>query len=473
MAKLSILKSSHWRKLLILPPILVGAALLAFMVRGRSGPEQVEIAEEVRTLRVIQVPMVDVVPRVVGYGTAQPADVWTAVAEVRGRVVEVHPELKAGAIIRQGDVILRIDPQEYEFQIAQLEAEIAQVRSQQAELKAEEANLRASIKIEKASLELAERDLERLESLSQTASVSESEVDEQRRAVLTQRQSVQSLQNSLRDLPARQEALTATLAARQASLERARLDLDRTVIKTPLDCRLRELAIEQGQVLVAGQVLFEAYGLDVMEVEAQLPIDQARNLMPKTGQTYSASLISSLEAMSIMRKIFDVSAIVRMRTGDFVVEWPGRFDRVREQLDTSTRTVQIVIAVDKPFDNVIPGTRPPLAPGMFCEVELRGKPQPDRIAIPRSAIRGDHVYVVNAENRLERRTIQIAFSQGGVACLESGLASGDKLVVSDPTPAIEGMLVDPVLDEQIAQATIADATAQARLEQEETEGTER
>ena len=163
----------HARRLLILPPVAIGAIVLGWMVRGRTDPESVPPAEVVRTLRVIEVPQVALVPRVLGYGTARAGDLWKAVAEVKGRVVEVNGELKAGAVLRQGDEALRIDPAEYELLIVQLQADIAQVEAQQTEQAALEENYQASLKIEEDSLALAQRDLARLQRLATSNTVTQ------------------------------------------------------------------------------------------------------------------------------------------------------------------------------------------------------------------------------------------------------------------------------------------------------------
>ncbi len=450
-SKLSLPGARNW---LAIFPVLLGIALFVLMKGRREEPVPQEIAEVARPLRVIEVPEVALVPRVLGYGTAQAGDVWTAVAEVRGRVVYIHPELKPGAILQSGEQVLQIDPAEYELQIAQLLAEISETRSQQAQLSAEEDNLRASLKIEQASLKLAESDLSRLESLATSSSVTESEVERQQREVLSQRQAIQTLLNALNVLPAQRASLAATVKARNANLQRAELDLDHTSITAPFDCRLSELSLEVGQFLSAGEVLFEAHGIDVTEIEAQVPINQARNLINSNGQP----LGHMDDAMKTMRQIFNVDVTVRLKSGDFQVSWPARFDRIREQLDLETRTIGIVVAVDKPYEGVIPGQRPPLAPGMFCEVEFRGQPRTGKIVIPRSAVRDGYVTLVNAENRLERRQVEIAFSQGDFTCVRSGLIPGETLVVSDPTPAVEGMLVVPTNDDETLQELIDVAT---------------
>ena len=71
------LQLSH--KLWILPPIFLGAGVLAFFVLTIQDPERKAVVEVARRLSVIQVPSVDVVPRALGYGTAQPGSVWRAV----------------------------------------------------------------------------------------------------------------------------------------------------------------------------------------------------------------------------------------------------------------------------------------------------------------------------------------------------------------------------------------------------------
>lgn len=447
------------RSLLVAAPIVAGVAIFIWMVRHRQAPARTPIAEAARPLRVIEAPLAALRPRAIGYGTARPADIWSAVAEVKGQVIATHPELNPGAVLKAGEVALRIDPTEVELLIAQQEAEIAQAEAQLAELDAQEKNLEASLEIERASLELAEADLARLRSLRGSNSVSEAEYERKAREVLLQQQTTQSLINSVNVLPAQRRSLQATLEARRAALERARLDLERTVVEVPFDCRLSDVQIEQGQFLAAGQQLFDAYGIDEVEVEAQFPISQVRPLLPPATEPVDLTD----DVMKTMRQIFDVEATVRLETGDLDVSWNARFDRIREQLDVQTQTVRIVVAVDNPFAKAIPGVRPPLTPGMFCEVELRAPPRTGQIVIPRRALHDGSVYLVDQQNRLRRRAVEVESVQGRLAVIKAGLDGGERLVVSDPTPAVEGMLVEPTIDDATATALIAEAEGSGRL----------
>jgi RND family efflux transporter MFP subunit len=447
------------RKALIVPPILAGIAVLIFVKSRNTGPAQEPPAEASRPLRVITVPHVTVVPRALGYGTAKPGDIWTAVAEVKGRVTFVHPELKAGAIIRGGTEVLRIDPTDYDLRVAGLKAEIAQIEAQQDELQAQESNIKNALQIEQRSLELAQQDLKRVEDLRTANATAEATLDEALRNVLRQQQTIQSLESQRNVLPAQRDALAAGLLAKEANLDQAKVDRDRTVLSAPFDCRLSDVALEVGQFLTAGQVLFEAYGAAVTEVEVQMPIDQVRRLLTPRDEVIDLGG----DAMQTVRDIFDVQAIVRMRSGGFVVQWEGRFDRIREELDLQTRTLRIVIAVDNPYEGVVPGKRPPLSPGMFCEVELRGAARPDQIVLPRASVRDGMVFLVDGQKRLVQRAVTIAFSQGSLSVVSEGLKAGETLIVSDPTPAVEGMLVEPTWDEAIADELVRLAAGEGEV----------
>ena len=447
------------RRWLFLPPTLLGFAAAGFLVSRREPPRRELVGELSRPVRVIRVEAVELIPRVLGYGTAAPGQVWQAVAEVRGRVVEVHPQLRAGAMIRQGELLLRIDSAEYELARAQFEADIARVEAQQEELALRELNDRASLEIENAALAVAEAELQRIESLVGRSAASSTELDQQKRTVLAQRQHVQQLENSLRLAPQQRKAAAAELAVKRAGRDQAQLEIAKTVIQAPFACRLGDVGIEPGQFLAAGQLLFEAHGTAFSEVETQIPLDQLRTLIDPEHDIQSPVLMDQ----QTVARLFNFRAIVRYRSGDFQAEWEGRVARMREQFDLRTRTTGLVVAVDKPYDQAVPGQRPPLVQGMYCEVELHGGERKNQIVIPRSALHDGHVYIVDGQQRLRRRAVTVAFAQSGFLCLREGLAEGENVVVSDPVPAIEGMLTEPLLDRELWQRLAAQAGGEGRV----------
>jgi membrane fusion protein, multidrug efflux system len=448
------------RKWLVVPPVLLGIAVTGLLIARREAPRHEPAREAVRRVRVIRVASVEVIPRALGYGMARSEQVWQAVAKVRGPVTEVHPQLRPGAMIEPGEVLLRIDSAEYDLAVAHTEAEIARVEAQLEELAVAEANDRATLEIENASLALADAELQRIESLISRNAASATERDQQKRAVLTQRQSIQRVQNALQLVPGQRKTLEAERAVKRAALGRARLDVTRTVIAAPFACRLGDVALQPDQFLAAGQTLFTAYGTAVAEVEARIPLDQLRTLIaPEHG--VQATVV--MDPQTIQR-LFNFQVIVRYRSGDFLAEWEGRVVRLREQLDPRTRTIGLIVAVDKPYEQAVPGQRPPLVQGMYCQVELRGAARQPGIVIPRSALHDGHVYLVDDQRRLRRQPVTVAFAQSDFLCLQHGLEPGQTLVVSDPTPAIEGLLTEPVADDALAQRLAAQARGEGRLQ---------
>jgi hypothetical protein len=141
--------------------------------------------------------------------------------------------------------------------------------------------------------------------------------------------------------------------------------------------------------------------------------------------------------------------VVRLDMGNHVAEWQAEFVRFSDTVDPETRTMGVVVAVDRPFEKVIPGYKPPLSKGMFVNVIMRGRNATQRLLVPRSAVRANTVYVADQDNRLRRRPVKILFSQGDISVIEQGLEAGERVVVTDLVPAVDGMLLQVQLDEAL------------------------
>jgi RND family efflux transporter MFP subunit len=448
------------RKALFLPPVLAGVALLVWFARSGESPVRVPPEEAVRPARVISVPVVDFVPRTLGYGHVQPGRVWEAVAEVGGRIVEKHPRLESGELMAAGEVILRIDPTDYELAVESARARIRGAEAQIAELEVSEENTRRSLEIEQRGLSLAETDLTRKRTLVKRGSISQATVDEAERTVLSLRQAVQGQRSALALIPAEREVLVANLALFESELRQAERNLERTELVTPFDGRVAAVNVEESQFAAAGQVLAVLDGVDLAEVAAQIPIDRMRPLV--AGSQAELQDVDTENLSKVFQRL-GLTAVVRLSAGEFRVSWPARFVRIRESVDPSTRTIGIVVAVDEPYRLVEPGRRPPLAKNMFVEVELQGRPVPGRLVVPRAALHDGMVYVVDDANRLERRPVSVGVRQSGFIVVVEGLTAGESVVVTDLAPAIDGMLLEPVEDEALRDRLIAAATGEGTV----------
>ncbi len=440
-------------------PIVAALLIAATLAKSAKGPEKKDVQELARTARVITTQAVKVIPRVIGYGYVEPGQVWQAVAEVSGKVVETHPALEKGSYIRKGEMLMKIDPARYDLAIARQEASLESIKAQLAELDVNEKNLKASLEIEEKNLALAKAELDRQAELLKKKMVSSSVYEKQEQAYYAQLSKVQNLKNSLNLVPANRKTLNANLKVNQIALQDARLDRENTTITAPFDCRLTTVNVEIAQYVQRGQVVIGADGIEAAEIRAQIPTGKMRSLAQSWGNTFSLAEFDSAN----FAESFPLDAEVRYTVGEFSTQWEARVVGLDASMDPQARTLGIIVVVDHPYGQVEVGIRPPLVRNMFCEVELTGNPLSETMIIPRSALHDGEVYVVNSQNRLEKKPVVIAFSQTDFHVIEEGLNSGEMLVVSDLIPAIEGMLLNPVADDDLAAALIAQATGEGEV----------
>jgi hypothetical protein len=212
--------------------------------------------------------------------------------------------------------------------------------------------------------------------------------------------------------------------------------------------------VERDQFVRRGETLASADGLELAEITAQLPLARMRDLVSPNSQLNIGT--GNIDSETI-RDALQLTAQVHLRSRDLQVSYPARFVRISDTVDPQTRTLGVIVAVDKPYELAIPGVRPPLIKGMFVEVELHGKARPDTPVIPRFALHGNAVYTVDAQQRLQRREVQLGIVQSELAAVASGLQAGETIIVSDPVPAIDGMLLQPMTDAASRTRLIQDA----------------
>ncbi len=201
-----------------------------------------------------------------------------------------------------------------------------------------------------------------------------------------------------------------------------------------------------------GQSLFEGDAVQRVEIEAQVAMSNLRRLF----LGWEVQKLDFTRLNELLPDVVGLDPLVRLDLGNHVAQWQAEFVRFDDTVDPQTRTMGVVVAVDRPFEKVKPGYRPPLSKGMFVQVLLRGKSQAPRVVVPRSAVRGGVVLVADDENRLRRRSVEVLFSQGKVSVISRGLEAGERVVVSDLVPAVEGMLLQVQTDEALSAALAAE-----------------
>ena len=435
------------RRLLIIPAIALGVVVFMLMSGGKQGAPREEQGEYATPVRFITTQSQEVVPVAVGNGNVSPTRVWSAISQVEGRVAELPSQFRAGMVIQKDQVLLRIDDSDYQLALAQAKATIQATEAQLKHLKSQKNNLNTSLKIELEVFDSAEKEWQRLKKLAKQGTVSKSQLDAQERTYLAQKQQLQNIKNSLELLPSDRSVLQAQLAQQQAQLKQAELNLQRTTLKAPFNARLAEVNVELDQFIRVGEVLAVLDDMDQAEVEAQFPLEHFSQLV----QPIDIKAMIARGELPGPHMLRLKSQVQLDRNGD-VIEWGANFVRTDATIDPQTRTVGAVVAVDAPYANAMPPLRPPLVKGMYVSVLLSGAAHANQIAIPRQALHGDEVYVINADKRLERRKVEVFLRQPGFVTIASGIDAGEQVVISDLIPAVDGMLLKPVEDEQAAAA---------------------
>lgn len=442
----------NFRPLLFLPPLAAGIAVFMWLNASGSEKETETPPETVTVVRTLALRSSMATPSASGYGRVEAEDSWSAISQVQGRAVFVAPDLDEGAIIEAGTEIIRIDPRDYEIGLARAVASRDSALAALEELKASEENTKSTIALEKRIEELRQSDLQRQQTLLERGNAAQAKVDEAVRTLLAQEKVVLSLENSLRLLPAQRASLQATIDTRIVEIEEAERALSNTSIFAPLTGRVTTTSVSEGQFVRVGDALTAIESTNASEVVAEFQTRVLGNLFTTLETSITRKDMIGLGASdaSVLLKRFNLKAQVRMKSGDRSFFWPAVFLRFDGSADPTTGTVGLVVRVDNPSVPDPERAAPPLSNGSFVAVRL-SLPEPmAALRVPRSAMHidetGTFVYTVDAQSRLAHQPVETGSIQDDMVVVLSGLSEGDQIILSDPRPAVIGMLLNPIAE---------------------------
>ena len=396
------------RKILLPLGVLVVAALGAFALLATApAVENVASVKPLTAVRALEVTPGDVPMVVRSQGTVAPRTESNLVPEVSGTVVWVSPALVSGGFFAKDEPLLRIDARDYEAAAARARAEVARAEGE---------------------AEHAAAELRRQEGLARSKANSPSQLSNARRA---------------------QRVAKASLEAARVSLEQAERDVVRTEVTAPFDGRVRDEQIDVGQFVSRGVAVATVYATDFAEI--RLPIAD-----PQLAYLDLPTMRGDAE--------WSEGPVVTLRAHFAGAEhsWQGHVVRTEGEIDPESRMVHVVARVEDPYgiagesvdeeegSPTTRGAQVALAVGLFVRAEIEGPTAHDVIVVPRSAMRnGDRVLVVDVEDRLQRRPVEILRIDREEVVIRTALREGDRVVVSPIQVVVDGMQVQPILDEVV------------------------
>jgi RND family efflux transporter MFP subunit len=349
-------------------------------IKKRKPPVSVPIVRTIRVHTASQPVMVR------AEGTVKPLEQMQLVPQVSGKVLYVSPSLVNGGFFKKDDVLIRIDPVDYEL-----------------------------------ALTLAGAKLKDSESRLQLAREESAAAREEWRLHAVDGNGTDTEPPPLVAKEPQLAAAQAALDADRANLKKAELALERTILYAPFTGRVSREGVDIGQYVSPGQSLATLYSTDAAEIVLPLEMEDLAWIHVPGFTPGGAS---------------GSDARVTVRIGGKSLTWYGKVVRAEGELDERTRMINAVVRVEKPYSR-----RPPLAVGFFVTVDIEGSMIPNGTVIPRTALRKDRTVWVYNEGVLRFRKIELARMEGERVFVQSGLMDGESVVVSPLKAVTDGMNV--------------------------------
>ncbi len=325
-------KSRYFASLLLrslLPVGILAAGWWGFSQLSQKIEQPPPPAKQVRTLRtrVQELEPIDYQVVVETNGVVQAHNRVMLTAEVSGVVTKVYPWFEVGAYFAKGDVLLEIDPRDYQTALSMAESRLESAKS---------------------ALKLAKLVEERKLRLVATNAVSRAEVDV---ALATREQA------------------EADVKIAKTELEQATLNLERTRVLAPFDGRVLAQSIGLGQTANTNNPIGEVFAIDFVEV--RLPISARQR-----------------EFLKLPEFADDPPVEVTLRDGiaqSRNARWRAKIVRTEGALDMDSRDLFAIARVDDPFGRK--SGAPPLRIGQPVTAAIEGVVLRDVVALPRGAVR--------------------------------------------------------------------------------------
>lgn len=329
----------------------------------------------------------DITLKVITNGEVRSVTEINVIPQVNGRIIQVADEFIDGGNIKKGQPLIWIDDRDYKLATISAESRVAQAKK--------------ILEREIAESELAKKDWE--------------ELGKGKASPLTLR------------IPQLEEA-RALLNAAEADLEKAKLNLERTIISLPFDGLIKKKNAGIGQYVNAGSILGSAFSTEKVLIPLPLTDTELSYLGLPLG--YES------------KGYFDGPKVVfRSYISRKNIEWSGRITRTSGSIDSQTRLVYAYAEVLNPYDE-----DPPLAIGTYVDAEIEGNFISNGFILPIAAIKNDNeIYIIDQNSKLKIKKIEIVGTEEDKVIVKGDISELDMVVISTINTGYEGMELTPMI----------------------------
>ncbi|MCG9730087.1 efflux RND transporter periplasmic adaptor subunit [Shewanella sp. Isolate13] len=364
--------------LFILLAFIIAAQIL---ISTKEAPEQKADTAPVPIVDVTEVKRQTVSLNLPSYGVVTPKYKTQLVTEVQGRMLSISANFVAGGVVKKGDELAVIEPSDYEADLMQAQASLAKAK--------------AALEEERAKGEVAKNDWKGYDGGIPP-------------------------ELGLRLPQLKQEQ--ANVKFQQAALARAQRNLERTVIRAPFDGIIKARNVDLGQYVTLGTNLGELYDTRIAEV--RLPL--------------SNNDLAYLESVDNPDTDVSLSADLAGR----VITWQGQIVRSEGVIDAENRMVFLVAEVKDPYlrDNRVEGQLP-LKYGTFVTAVIKGRTVDGIVKLPRHLVRDNKVTIVNSDNSIELRSVNVVRTDLESVYIKDSLNDGERVSLTNLSNAEDGQIV--------------------------------
>jgi len=412
--------------------IVTGMIILVLLGAGSFIYGKLNSATEVDVVRV-SAPSVSsagdsVILNATGYIVA--AHKIQVASKIIGRVAWIGVD--KGDKVREGQVIVRLEDDEYRAQLQQAKGQLMALEARLAELEAgsrpeEIARAKAEVEEARANLANSKVNLERIKKLTAEGVMSKQALDEAQSQHDRDAARVAAMDRSyeLARIGPRREQIDAVrgqIVQARGAVDFYQTQLENTLIKAPVTGTILERVVEKGEFVTTsfvGERGAKGYVVslaDLRDLEVELDINQ--NDFAKLGPK--------------QRGIITTDAYPDRK-------YEGVIDEISPEANRQKATVQVKVKVANPDDYLRPEMNASVA-FMGDQTSKSAEPAKPVIVVPSSAVRNNIVFILN-----DGRAVQRAVKTGPVTAqgirVESGLNGGEDLIVNPPSDLKDGAKV--------------------------------
>jgi RND family efflux transporter MFP subunit len=406
---------------LLITVVVVISAVGGFLYLKSTKPKVVQknVAEKVWPVKAVDVRFATHRPVLQLYGEILAGRKVQLRSLVAGKIIKTSDNLRNGAAINAGEVLLRIDPFNYEGAVIEARARLKEAESKLDEIYATIALENAVLKQAQTQLDLAELDLERAETLVRKSTVSKKIADDRKLIVSQRRQSAEQHFNNLKVYNARASQQKAVIDRLKWSLRKSERQLADASLKAPFSAYVSDVNVEIGQVVGANDRVATLLDKSWLEVKFTISDNQYGRITDSEGTVIGKQIT------------------IQWNVGGNPLLYKATIERVGAEISASSGGVEVYARVKNKTED----KDAPLRSGAFVEVMMPDREYENVASLPQTAIFGKDTVFIIRDGRLSERKVELVGASDQIILVRGDLQEGEKVLVSKLSKVGEGLRV--------------------------------